>query len=424
MQEVKNNQLYIDNVSCEDLRKKFGTPLIVYSKEDIEFQINELRYDFLKFPKSRVAYASKAFLCLEMSRIIKDEGLSLDVVSLGELFTALKAEFPPERIEFNGNNKGPEEIEAIVKYGVGRVIVDGVDEIELLEEECRREGKKIKCLLRVSPGVDSHTHSYIKTGHLDSKFGIPMAKEIFEPVFEKALKSEYVELLGFHFHVGSQLMDGSDHMKALTVVLDLVKELYEKYDFVPTEFNLGGGFGIKYLPTDRPQEFAMFLRPMLSKICKLYMELGEPFPAVVIEPGRSIVGEAGTTLYTVGTVKDIPGVRKYVSVDGGMTDNIRPALYKAEYNAVNASNPEGAEKEKVTICGKACESGDIIIKDIELPKLKRGDLIAVNSTGAYCYSMASNYNMHTRPAVVMIEDGKPKLIIKRESLENLIENQI
>ena len=406
------------------MREEFGTPLIVYSKEDIKFQIQELRYDFLKFPKSRAAYASKAFLCLEMARIIKEEGLSLDVVSLGELAVALKAEFPPERIEFNGNNKSAAEIEAIVKYGVGRVIVDGVDEIELLEEECKKQGKKVKCLLRISPGVDSHTHSYIKTGHLDSKFGIPLAKEIFLPVFEKALKSQFVELLGFHFHVGSQLMNGSDHMKALIIVLDLVQELYERYGFAPKELNLGGGFGIKYLPSDMPQDFSMFLKPMLSEICRRYMDMGAPLPAVVIEPGRSIVGEAGTTLYTVGTVKDIPGVRKYVSVDGGMTDNIRPALYDARYSAVKANEWEGEEKEVVTICGKACESGDIIIRDAELPKLKRGDLLAVNSTGAYCYSMASNYNMHTRPAVVMIEDGKPKLIIKRESFEDLYKNDI
>ena len=213
----------------------------------------------------------------------------------------------------------------------------------------------------------------------------------------------------------------------MTILLDLMQEIYEKYDeFTPAELNLGGGFGIRYDMNKLPVEYGIFLRPMMKMICAKYMDWGVPFPALVIEPGRSIVGEAGTTLYTVGTIKEIPGVRKYVALDGGMTDNIRPALYGAEYTCIDASCPDyyGMEMEKVTLCGNACESGDVIIKDVELPKLKRGDLIAVNSTGAYGYSMASNYNMRRRPAVVMIEDNKPKLIIKRESLDDLTKNDI
>lgn len=425
MKTIENNKLFIDGVSCSFLRENFNTPLIVYSKEEIKERIDEIKCDFLeKYPNTRCAYASKAFLCLEMCKIIKEENLSLDVVSLGELSVALRSGFPPQRIEFNGNNKSREEIEAIVSFGVGRVIVDGVDEIELLEEECRRQNKKASCILRVSPGVDSHTHKYITTGHLDSKFGIPLAREIFYPVFEKALNSPYIELLGFHFHVGSQLLENSSHIKAATVILDLVEEVNRKYGFITKELNIGGGFGIKYMPGDIRPKYSLFLDPVMKMIKEKFESFGMDMPSVVIEPGRSIVGEAGTTLYTVGTIKEIPGVRKYVSVDGGMTDNIRPALYEADYTAINTENAEGRETEIVTICGKACESGDILIKDAKLPKLKRGDLLAVCSTGAYCYSMASNYNMHLKPAVVMIENGKAKLIIKRQTMESLWENDV
>ena len=423
MKTIENNKLFIDGVSCSYLRENFNTPLIVYSKEEIEQRIDEIKHDFLnKYPNTRCAYASKAFLCLEMCRIIDKAGLYLDVVSLGELSVALKAGFPAEKIEFNGNNKSEEEIKATVSLKVGRVIVDGVDEIELLENECKKQNTKVKCLLRVSPGVDSHTHKYITTGHLDSKFGIPLSREIFNPVFEKAVKSKYIQLLGFHFHVGSQLFENSSHLKAVTVILDLVNEVNQRYGFITKELNIGGGFGIKYMPNDTRPEYSYFLDPVMEMIKEKFSLLGMDMPAVVIEPGRSIAGEAGTTLYTVGTVKEIPGVRKYVSVDGGMTDNIRPALYEACYTALNAENVESKDREVVTICGKACESGDILIRDIDLPKLKRGDLLAVCSTGAYCYSMASNYNMHLKPAVVMTEKGSAKLIIKRQTLESLWEN--
>ncbi len=423
MKTVENNRLFIDGVSCSELRESYKTPLIVYSRSDIKKRIGEIKRDFLeKYPGTKCAYAAKAFLCLEMCRIIKEEGLSLDVVSMGELALALKAGFPAERIEFNGNNKSKEEISEIVKRDVGRVIVDGTDELELLEAECKRQNKTASCLLRISPGVDSHTHRYITTGHIDSKFGIPLERKIFNPIFERALNSPYIRLLGFHFHVGSQLLENSSHIKATVVLLDLINELNAKYGFIPKELNIGGGFGIKYTPKDIRPSYSSFLDAVMKLITEGFDKMGMAVPSVVIEPGRSIVGEAAVTLYTIGSIKEIPGVRKYAAVDGGMTDNIRPALYDALYTAVNAENVAAEDMETITICGNACESGDILIKDISLPKLKRGDLLAVFSTGAYCYSMASNYNMHTKPAVVMTENAESRLIIKRQSIESLWEN--
>ena len=420
MFSVKDKELLIDGISTAELVKDFKTPLIVYSKNDMKNKIDEIKKDFLsKYPNTRCAYASKAFLCLDMCRFIEKEGLCLDAVSGGELAIAAKAGFPAERIEFNGNNKSYEEIEMAVSMGVGRIIVDGVDELELIEEVCRKHHTKANCLLRISPGVDSHTHEYITTGQLDSKFGIPLSKEIFIPVFKKAAESLFINLFGFHFHVGSQLHDNSSHIKATVVLLDLITELHDKFRFVPSELNIGGGFGIKYTEKDDVKPYSYFLDPVMDLIYKKFAQMGVKNPNVVIEPGRSIVGEAGTTLYTVGTIKDIPNVRKYVSVDGGMTDNIRPALYEALYEC-DIANKMGENKiEKVTVCGKACESGDILVRDVLLPKASRGDILAVYSTGAYCYAMASNYNKIGMPAVVMIEDGKAEIAVRRESFEDL-----
>ena len=423
---TENGLLHIDGCSATSLAEEYGTPLFVLSEEHIVAKCREIRDSFLNnYPNTRAAYAGKAFLSLEMCRIIEREGLCLDVVSGGELYTAIKAAFPAERIEFNGNNKSLEEIEMAVDYGVGRIIIDGTDELSLIESVCRERSKKVNALLRISPGVDSHTHEFITTGNKDSKFGIPLDQAIFPTVFRSVLSSQYVNLLGFHFHVGSQLHDNTSHLKAISILLDLVLDLKKTYGYNTAELNVGGGFGIRYTEEDEEKSYAYFLDPMMEMIEKGFHSMGLGTPAVVIEPGRSIVGNAGITLYTVGTSKEIPGIRKYVSVDGGMTDNIRPALYDAKYECVLANRAEeNTDSQLVTISGKCCESGDILIRDVLLPVPQRGDLLAIFSTGAYCYTMSSNYNKIPLLPVVMTNKGHSRLIVKRQTYDDMISREL
>jgi diaminopimelate decarboxylase len=356
-----------------------------------------------------------------MCRVIQEEGLCLDVVSGGELYTALKAGFPVERIEFNGNNKSMNEIRMAVDHGVGRIIIDGSDELELIEDACRSAGKKMKVLLRISPGVDSHTHQFISTGNVDSKFGIPLHGEMLEQVFLKIQASEWVELLGFHMHIGSQLHENSTYLQAVEVVLKIMSDFHNRFGFSTQEINIGGGFGIRYTDEDIEKPYSFFMDPIMKQIDKWSNETGLHRPTVAIEPGRSIVANAGATLYRVGAIKDIPGVRKYVSVDGGMTDNIRKALYDAPYEChINTSSDL---EETVTICGKCCESGDVLIKDIAVKSPTRGDLAIVYSTGAYCYPMASNYNKIPMLPVVFITEGLDRLVVRRQTYEELLERE-
>lgn len=420
----KNGCLYIDGCKIENLADKYGTPLYIYSKEAIDERISELKNGlYKKYNKFRAAYAAKAFFPKEMARIINQAGLCIDVVSAGELYTAMAVDFPAERIEFNGNNKLRSELEMAIDYGVGRIIIDGLDEIRQIEEICQEKGKKTKVLIRLTPGVPTSTHDYIITGKKDSKFGLELDEQILLPAIEKILKSENIELYGFHFHIGSQLFDVEPYLDSLEEVLKMVGCIYDKVNYIPKEINVGGGFGVQYTDEER-KPYSYFLEPVIERIVDFYQKKSWENPNIVIEPGRSIVGEAGITVYKTGDIKDIKGVRKYVSVDGGMTDNIRPALYQAEYKACLVKNSEDRDKEKVTICGKCCESGDVIIKDIELPKIKSGDLIAVLTTGAYGYSMASNYNKLPIPAVVMTEREKEKLIVKRQSFEDICSNEL
>ena len=423
--EVKNNTLYFDGCNTVELAKKYGTPLYVMSETSIVEKCTEIRETFLKrYERTRAAYASKAFLTLTMCKIIEREGLCMDVVSGGELFTAMKANFPAEKIEFNGNNKSVEELELAIDYNIGRIIVDGLDELSLIEEICKEKNKKVNILYRITPGVKSDSHDYIVTGKKDSKFGIPLDDEVIFPAVEKAINSKYVNFMGFHFHVGSQLHNNESHLKALDTALKLIKDTINKYNFVTPELNIGGGFGIKYTEQDDNKPYSYFLDPMMEKIEKFSKDLNITRPEIVIEPGRSIVGEAGITLYTVGTIKDIKGIRKYVSVDGGMTDNIRPALYQAQYVGIAANKAEEPKTDVVTISGKCCESGDILIRDANVAELKRGDIFAVLSTGAYNYAMASNYNKNLIPAVVLVKEGKSELIVKRQSYDQMIQNEI
>jgi diaminopimelate decarboxylase len=423
--EIRDNTLYFDGCNTVELAQKYGTPLYVMSETAIVEKCREIRETFLnKYERTRAAYASKAFLTLSMCKIIEREGLCMDVVSGGELYTAMKADFPAERIEFNGNNKSIEELEIAVDYNIGRIIVDGLDELSLIEKVCKEKGRKMNILYRITPGVKSDSHDYIVTGKKDSKFGIPLDDDVIFPAIEQAINSEYVNFLGFHFHVGSQLHNNESHLKALDIALKLVKDTKDKYNFVIKELNIGGGFGVRYTDADDRKPYAYFLDPMMERIDEFFNELNAQRPEVVIEPGRSIVAEAGITLYTIGTIKDIKGIRKYVSVDGGMTDNIRPALYQAKYESIIANKAEEPKVDVVTICGKCCESGDILIKDAKIAQAERGDILAVFSTGAYGHSMQSNYNKNPHLATVLVKDGKSDIIVKRQTYDHMIANEV
>lgn len=422
--DVKDGVLQFDGCDTAKLARKYGTPLYVYSGSEIKSRIEELKKDFLsRYEGTRVAYAAKAFGAAAIFRIMDMEGLSIDVVSGGELYTAMSVGFPAERIEFNGNNKLREELEMAIEYGVGRIIIDGLEELEIIEEICKKKDKKTKVLYRITPGVKSDSHDYIVTGKKDSKFGIPLDDEVFFPAIKDAIDSQWVDFYGLHFHVGSQLFDNGSHIQALDIMLEKIDEIRGKYSYEVKEMNIGGGFGIQYTDEIR-KPYSYFLDPMMERIEAHFKKADLKRPYVVIEPGRSIVGEAGITLYKVGSIKDISGVRKYVSVDGGMTDNIRPALYQAKYNALVANKANLDLDDKVTVCGKCCESGDILIKDIEIQSPESGDILAVFSTGAYGYSMASNYNKNPIPAVVLVKDGVDDLIIKRQSYEEMIKNEL
>ncbi len=423
VREIKEHTLYIDGCSTVELAQKYDTPLYVYSERDIVNRFSELRRDFVeKYPGTRVAYAAKAFFPLAMAKLVNDENMCVDVVSGGELYTAIKAGFPAERIEFNGNNKLRSELELAVEYGIGRIIVDGLSELAMIEEICKEKDKTIKILFRVTPGVKSSSHDYIVTGKKDSKFGIPLDDDVIMPQIKAAIDSPYVEFYGLHFHVGSQLLDNDSHLQALEIILELAGKIKDTYGETVKELNLGGGFGVTYVDEKRPP-YSYFLDPMMERIDQWFTEKDLPKPLVVIEPGRSIVAEAGVSLYTIGSIKDIRDIRKYVSVDGGMTDNIRPALYQAEYTGVIANKADAEKTETVTVCGKCCESGDILIHDLKVPTPETGDIFAIYSTGAYGYSMASNYNKNPIPAVVFVRDGQSRIVVKRQSYDDMLMNE-
>lgn len=408
-----------------ELAEKYGTPLYIMSEDYIRDRCKEIRKDFIdKYPKTRAVYASKAFLTKEMARIIKHEGIGMDVVSGGELYTAMQVGFPMEKIIFHGNNKTIDELELAIENNVGRIVVDNLEEIDLIEEIGKKHNKVVQILFRISPGIDSQTHKYIQTGQADSKFGIPLDESAINTGLDKVLSMEFVELLGFHFHIGSQISDNKNHIKSVKVMIELMKKAKDEYGFITRELNTGGGYGIHYIEGEERKPLTYFTDPIMKEIeesCKAY-DLDRPL--VIIEPGRWIVGEAGITLYTIGTIKEIPGIRTYVSIDGGMPDNPRPSLYEAQYDGIIANKVDEHKEDIVTIAGKCCESGDILIWDLKVPKVERGDILAILSTGAYNYSMSSNYNRIPRPAVVMLNKGEDRLIVKRETYEDLLRNEI
>ena len=425
MFEIINNQLHIDGFSTLDLANKYGTPLYVYSEKKILENINEIKTSFTeKYSNTHAAYACKAFCTLYMCKLLAKENFWLDVVSGGELYTALKADFPPERIEFNGNNKSIDELNLALDSNIGRIVIDNISEMDLLERLCSEKNKSVKVLFRITPGVMSDTHEFITTGKKDSKFGIPLDENIIYPGIEKAIKSEFLDFLGFHFHVGSQLHDTDSHLGALEVILDLILQSKLRFNYDIKDFNMGGGFGIKYTESDLPLSISDFVDPIMERIHGFCKDNKLSIPKVSMEPGRFVVGEAGIQIYTVGNIKTIPDVRTYIAIDGGMTDNIRPGLYGAKYDAIIGNKASEEKISTVYVSGKCCESTDILIKDLKCASPEYGDHLVVFSTGAYGYSMANNYNKNPIPAVVMINEKGPRIIVKRQTYENMISNEI
>jgi diaminopimelate decarboxylase len=413
--------LEIGGVDVVDLAQEYGTPLYIYDVALIRERARAFKETFEKYGvKAQVAYASKAFSTVAMVQLVEEEGLSLDVVSGGELYTALKAGFPPERIHFHGNNKSREELEMALEHGIGCVVVDNFYELELLEELSKQYGVTTSVLLRITPGIEAHTHDYILTGQEDSKFGFDLNNGQAEEALKKALASKSLKVLGIHCHIGSQIFETTGFVLAAQKIFKKIGKWKDTFGFVPEVVNLGGGFGIRYTSEDDPIPASMYVEQIIEEVKKQVAELGIAMPEIWIEPGRSLVGDAGTTIYSIGSRKEVPNVRQYVAVDGGMSDNIRPALYEAKYEAVLANRVLDESKEVVSIAGKCCESGDMLIWDLPLPKAKAGDYLAVFCTGAYGYSMANNYNRIPRPAVVFVENGEAQLVVKRETYEDLV----
>ncbi|MBY0753854.1 diaminopimelate decarboxylase [Clostridium sardiniense] len=423
--KTEENTLVIGGVKTTKLVEEFGTPLYVMDEQLLRDNCKKYITSFkCKERGNKVAYAGKAFLTLAMCKLIEEEGLCLDVVSGGELYTAYKANFPLDRVLFHGNNKTLEEIEMGVQLGVGTFVVDNLFEIEQLNQMAKNYGRSQNIYLRITPGIEAHTHEYIKTGQIDSKFGFaPVGDNIINAI-KRAIKLENVNLCGLHCHIGSQIFELTPYEDAAEIMLNLIKRIQDETGYLIGELDLGGGFGIYYSKEDKPRETNEYCGAILDKVDAVCKEINLESPTLVIEPGRSIAGNAGTTLYTIGSIKNIPSIRKYVSVDGGMTDNIRPALYKARYECIVANRVIYDSKEKVTISGKCCESGDILLNAIKIPSVLSGDLLAMMSTGAYGYSMSNNYNKIPKPAVVMVKDGEARVICKRESYEDIIKNEV
>lgn len=421
----EKGHLEIGGCDVADLAAQFGTPLYIVDEALVRKRASEYVEAFkasgLRF---QVAYASKAFSVMAMCAIAEQEGLSLDVVSDGELYTAMQAGFPAERIHFHGNNKTPEEINMALDAGIGCFVVDNFMELELLNALAGDKGKKVNILLRITPGVEAHTHDYISTGQTDSKFGFDLGNGAAKQAIQEAIALPNLIVLGVHSHIGSQIFEVEGFRMAVDKVADFAVEIRNELNLTFKVINLGGGFGIRYVDGDTPLPISEYVAAITGAIISKFTDAEFPLPEIWVEPGRSMVGDAGTTLYTVGTSKNIPGVRKYIAVDGGMTDNPRPALYQSKYEAVLANRANEAAEETVSIAGKCCESGDMLIWDLELPKAKNGDLLAVFCTGAYNYAMASNYNRIRRPAVVFVKDGQADLAVKRESLENIVCNDV
>lgn len=422
----EKGHLTIGGCDTLELAKEYGTPLYVLDENTIRNTMRSYVNSFKKYYNGNgmPLYASKALSCKELCRIAKEENIGLDVVSGGEIYTALHADFPMEKVHFHGNNKTADEIRFALKSKVGKFVVDNLYELELLNQIAAEMGVTANISFRIKPGVDAHTHNFIRTGQIDSKFGFALETGEAYNAVKEALKLDNVCLKELHCHIGSQIFDIEPFVSAAEIMIDFMGKIKSELDVVISELNLGGGFGIMYTNDDEPVPYENYMEKVSVAVKSKCAEYDLPVPFIFIEPGRSIVGEAGITLYTVGGKKEIPNVRTYVSVDGGMTDNIRYALYQSAYTVLNAGKANVEPDESVTVAGKCCESGDLVQEHTKVAKVDVGDTLAVLSTGAYNYSMASNYNRIPRPAMVMVKDGKSRIIIKRESYEDLVKNDI
>lgn len=419
--QIRNNTLYIDDMNAMDLVKKYGTPLYVMSEGHIRHQMNELKTKFLdKYKNVLPLFASKSFSCLEIYKIAKEYGIGIDCVSAGEISIALKAGFDPHKIYFHGNNKLPSEIEYAISHDVNHFVIDNFHEIELVQDIASRLEKTIYATVRVVPEIKAGGHGFIQTGHKDTKFGFSARHGIYLDAIKKIIESSHIQFEGIHCHIGSQVFDLYAYISAMKRFVGFAYEIYDKLGVMVTKINAGGGYGIAYTKKDEPLDFEVITTEIMKTIKEGYDARGWEMPMVLVEPGRYIVGNAGITLYTIGTVKEIPDVRTYVSIDGGMTDNIRTCLYDSDYEGVIVNKSEEVRDIKVTVAGKICESGDIVVKEVMVAKPEPGDIFAQFSTGAYHYSMASNYNQLPKPAVVFTYEGKSKLVIRRQTFEDLI----
>ena len=425
----EQGHLEIGGADAVALAKSFGTPLYVMDEQYIRDMCSVYRdtiqeeYD----GNGLVLYASKAFSCLAIYKIADSEHIGVDAVSAGELYTAFKAGFPAEKIYLHGNNKLPYELEFALDHKVGTIVVDAYSELDLIDQMCAERGMVQNILLRINPGVEAHTHRFIQTAKTDSKFGFSIADGTAEKITQYALTKKHVHLAGYHCHIGSQIFEKQSFLLAVDKMMAFIAEIGKKYSFETEVLNLGGGYGIWYTDEDAKfscADYADYLKAIIRELKAKSQEYGVRSPFLVVEPGRSIVGEAGVTLYTVGAIKEIPGIKKYVAVDGGMFDNPRYALYQAKYTAILANRAAEKPTEVVSVAGKCCESGDLVCADVSLPKAESGDILAVLSTGAYNYSMASNYNRNFIPPVVLVKDGKAEYIVKPQTFEDLVRNDV
>lgn len=412
--------LIIGGCTAADLAAAYGTPLYALDEATIRNRCRSYRQEFdRRCPGAQVLYASKAYINPALAQIFAEEGLGLDVVSGGELAVAAAAQFPMARVYFHGNNKTREELEYAIAQGIGRVVVDSFHELDLLNRIAAAAGQTQDILIRVSPGIDPHTHAYTTTGIIDSKFGFSIQTGDAAAAIRQALAASNLNLRGLHFHLGSPIFELEPYAAATDLVLRFAAGFREE-GLDLQEFSPGGGFAIAYTRDQEPPALAAYAETIVATLQATCAELGMNIPTLLIEPGRAIIGPAGVALYRVGAIKDIPGVRKYVSVDGGMGDNIRPALYQARYEVVSAGKLNRSDLEQVTIAGKYCESGDVLAYDAMLPSVEPGDLIAIPAAGAYCPSMASNYNLNPRPPIVLVKDGQSRILRRRESYADLM----
>lgn len=413
--------LTIGGCSVPALASEFGTPLYIFDEITLRQTCARYRAAFRQsYRKSLVIYAAKAFINRSLATIIKEKGLGLDVVSGGELSIARSVGFPMEKVYFHGNNKLRGEIELAISCGIGRIVIDNLHELTLVNDIARMAGVNQSVLLRLTPGIDAHTHHHITTGVIDSKFGLPLATGQAEEAVQAAISASNLDLIGVHMHLGSLIFSSEPYEKAIGIAFRFIAEMKKKYSFDLREFSPGGGFAVQYTRDTPALEIAYYAGAISQAVRYGAAECGIPLPKLIVEPGRAIVGRAGIAVYTAGAIKDIPGMRKYVCVDGGMADNIRPALYNSSYEALIANKVTEDSVERVRIAGRYCESGDILVGETELPRVAPGDIIVIPVSGAYCLAMASNYNASLKPAIIMVRDGRARIIRRRETYEDLI----